>query len=86
MNLSIGSSGLAGTNQSFIIRDDPGDSSYFWDNATGTANLNLFSSPCCNDGWVLGLLPDSLISHPSGRPTFPGVLQQGADGGAVVVA
>lgn len=58
-SLSITSTGLAGTGQGFIVRDDPGDSSFVWDNATGSANLIFFSSPCCTDGFVLGLLPDA---------------------------
>ena len=58
-NVSITSAGLAGTGQSFIVRDDPGDSSYLWNDATGSANLSFQSFSCCTDGWVLGLLPDA---------------------------
>lgn len=58
-NLSITSSGLENTGQSFIVRDDPGDTSFFWNDATGSANLSFQSTPCCTDGWVLGLLPDA---------------------------
>lgn len=59
IDVDIASTGLAGTGQSFIVRDDPGDTSFAWNDATGSANLSFFSSPCCTDGWVLGLLPDA---------------------------
>lgn len=58
-NLSITSAGLQNTGQGFIVRDDPGDSSFAWNDATGDANISFFSSSCCTDGWVLGLLPDA---------------------------
>ena len=58
VSASITSTGLAGTGQSFLVRDDPGDNSFAWNDATGSANLNFVSSSCCTDGWVLGLLPD----------------------------
>lgn len=60
MTFQVSSTGLAGTGQSFIVRDDPGDSSFIWNDATGASGtIGLVSSPCCTDGWVLGLLPDA---------------------------
>ncbi|CAN0513240.1 unnamed protein product, partial [Discosporangium mesarthrocarpum] len=60
MIFQVSSTGLAGSGQSFFVRDDPGDSSFIWNDATGASgNINLVSSPCCTDGWVLGLLPDA---------------------------
>ncbi|MFT5485666.1 MAG: hypothetical protein ACI9JL_000146 [Paracoccaceae bacterium] len=57
-NLSITSTGLGGTGQSVIVRDDPGDSSFVWNDATGSANISFSSTSCCTDGFVIGLLPD----------------------------
>jgi MYXO-CTERM domain-containing protein len=59
VDVNITSAGLAGTGQSFLVRDDPGDTSFVWNDATGSANLSFFSSPCCTDGWALGMLPDA---------------------------
>lgn len=60
MTFQVSSTGLAGTGQSFIVRDDPGDSSFIWNDATGASGtIGLVSSACCTDGWVLGLLPDA---------------------------
>ena len=58
IDVSINSAGLAGTGQSFLVRDDPGDTSFAWNDPTGSAILSFRSSACCTDGWVLGLLPD----------------------------
>jgi hypothetical protein len=55
----ITSSGLAGSGQSFIVRDDPADSSYLWNDATGSASISHVSFSCCTDGFVLGYLPDA---------------------------
>ena len=57
-SVSITSTGLAGFFQTFLVKDDPGDDTFVWNSATGSANLDFVSSPCCTDGWVLGLLPD----------------------------
>mgnify|MGYP000318109768 CR=1 FL=1 len=58
----ITSAGLAGAGLSFIVRDDPGDSSYVWNDATGSANLSQSTWPCCTDGFVLGYLPTNSLT------------------------
>ena len=61
-NISVTSTGLAGEGVGVLVRDDPGDSSYAWNDATGTMNPNFVSFPCCTDGMVLGYLPDASSS------------------------
>jgi len=58
-NISVTSAGLAGTGVNVLVRDDPGDSSYAWNDATGAMNPDFRSWPCCTDGMVLGYLPDA---------------------------
>lgn len=58
---NITSTGLAGNNGVYVsVRDDPGDSSYVWDAATGTSNPTWRWSPCCTDGMVLSGLPNGV--------------------------
>jgi len=77
VDVNITSAELAGTGQSFLVRDDPGDTSFAWNDATGSANLSFFSSPCCTDGWTLGLLPDASGDSWSVNANF--VQRQGID-------
>lgn len=57
----ITSSGLAGNNDVYVsVRDDPGDSSYTWNTATGTSSPTWRWSPCCTDGMVLSGLPNGV--------------------------
>lgn len=59
LNGAITSAGLAGRGVYVSVRDDPGDSSYVWNDATGTSNPNWRWSSCCTDGMVLSGLPDA---------------------------
>ena len=57
---NITSAGLAGNNDVYVsVRDDPGDSTYAWDVASGTSSPNWSWVSCCTDGMVLSGLPDA---------------------------
>ncbi len=56
-NVSITSEGLGGLGLSFVVRDDPGEGSWNWDDSLGRADLSFTWLPCCTDGFALGPLP-----------------------------
>ncbi len=56
-DVSITSEGLAGQGLSFVVRDDPGEGSWNWDDSLGGADLSFSWLPCCTDGFALGPLP-----------------------------
>lgn len=61
VDATITSTGLAGNNGVYVsVRDDPGDSSYAWNTATGTSNPDWRWSACCTDGMVLSGLPNGV--------------------------
>ena len=57
VDLAISSIGLAGEGIYVSVRDDPGDSSYVWDDSTGSSNPAFNWAPCCTDGMVLSGFP-----------------------------
>ena len=61
VDLSVSSTGLAGTGVRVSVRDDPGDSAYTWNDATGTMSANFTWQSCCTDGLVLANLPTYLL-------------------------
>lgn len=54
----VTSENLAGRGGGILVKDDPNDSSYVWDYATGTASPSWRWWPCCTDGFVMGPLPN----------------------------
>lgn len=55
----ITSAGLAENPDIYVsVRDDPGDSTYAWDTASGTSSPRWSWVACCTDGMVLSGLPD----------------------------
>ncbi len=56
-DVSITSEGLAGQGLSFVVRDDPAEGSWNWDDSLGSADLSFSWLPCCTDGFALGPLP-----------------------------
>lgn len=57
VDLTINSEGLAGEGIQVTVRDDPGDSSYVWDDSNGSSNPTFNWAPCCTDGMVLSGFP-----------------------------
>eukprot|EP01129_Flabellula_baltica_P010134 TRINITY_DN4246_c0_g2_i1.p1 TRINITY_DN4246_c0_g2~~TRINITY_DN4246_c0_g2_i1.p1 ORF type:complete len:888 (+),score=167.51 TRINITY_DN4246_c0_g2_i1:2-2665(+) len=66
----ITSEGLAGKGASITVRDDPGDSSYIWNDSDGTSSPYWKWWPCCTDGMVLGKLPQPVEKVGGVTPTF----------------
>ena len=59
-DMNFTSTGLAGSGLQFVVRDDPGDNSFVWNDATGQASIAVNWFPCCTDGFALGYIDPAI--------------------------